>query len=81
MRDLSRLNKPRVVEADRTGSVLVHYESPGQLGNVTLCGITDWIHSPRGSGAATTAPVNCLGCLSVVEWASCALASRMESGT
>lgn len=46
---------------------LVHYDGPGVLGNVTLCGITDWLGRPDGDGKLTKRRVTCAACISVVD--------------
>jgi hypothetical protein len=47
---------------------VVHLESCGLMGNVTLCGMTDWINAPEGDGEETTDPVTCQSCLAIVEF-------------
>ncbi len=48
----------RVTEPDEN---LVHYVGPSIIGNVTLCGLTDFLHAKQ-KGKPTRAAVNCAGC-------------------
>lgn len=55
---------PRITEPDED---LVHYAAPGITGNVTLCGLTDFI-GHRKRGKATSAAATCLPCKGIVEY-------------
>lgn len=57
---------PRVTEPDE-GPNMVHFASPPHMGNVTLCGLTDW-YNHREKGKPTKKSVTCLGCLAIHEF-------------
>lgn len=58
---MSKPRLPRITEPDED---LVHYTADFLSGNVTLCGLTDFIDATQGE--ETTAPMTCDACRSVV---------------
>lgn len=66
---------PRVTEPD---AGLVHYIGPSILGNVTLCGLTDFLDH-RKPGKPTKSACTCQGCLGTVRFILDALPSTHVS--
>lgn len=54
---------PRITEPSEG---VVHYEGAPLIGNVTLCGLTNFIGVQ--SGKRTQEPVTCSACKSVFDW-------------
>lgn len=59
--------KPDAVRVYDPETNQTHYEGVGALGNVTLCGQTDWLCQPQ-PGYDTDMLVDCLGCIAMVEF-------------
>jgi len=58
--------KPQMNRIIEPSTGKVHYEPDALSGNVTLCGITDFIGVAPGE--PTEAPVTCAACVSVFKW-------------
>jgi hypothetical protein len=58
------MKKPPMPRVKEPRTDTVHYDADLFSGNVTLCGITDWI-AYREYGQSTSEPVNCEGCISI----------------
>lgn len=61
---MAKPKMPRVTEPDEN---LVHYQPDDLSGNVTLCGLTDFIGHDN-AGEETTKPVTCSACKSIKAW-------------
>jgi hypothetical protein len=55
---------PKITEPDEN---IVHYTAPNITGNVTLCGLTDFIGHKK-PGKATKAAVTCHPCQAIVKY-------------
>jgi hypothetical protein len=61
---------PCVFEGKTNGFEMVHYAPDALSGNVTLCGITDWLDEEDvGSGDDHDGPATCGQCVSI--WSHC----------
>lgn len=58
--------KPKMERVTEPSTGHVHYESDPLSGNVTLCGLTDWIGVTPGE--PTRAPLTCKQCESIFNW-------------
>jgi hypothetical protein len=54
----------RITEPDEN---LVHFVAPPHMGNVTLCGLTDFIGHKK-KGGPTRKAVNCVPCKAIVRY-------------
>lgn len=61
---MAKPKMPRVTEPDAN---LVHYQPDNLSGNVTLCGLTDFIGHGK-AGEETDKPVSCRACSSIKAW-------------
>ncbi|WP_342051284.1 MULTISPECIES: hypothetical protein [unclassified Cupriavidus] len=58
--------KPKIGRVTEPGEGEVHGEPDALSGNVTLCGLSDFIGAKVGE--STNVPVTCAACISIFEW-------------
>jgi hypothetical protein len=64
---MSEGKKPALTRITEPDEGLVHYQAPPGMDQVTLCGLTDFIHAKR-RGAATWKSVTCQPCRCIVNY-------------
>lgn len=62
---MARSKFPLICEPDEG---YIHYAPPPGMDQVTLCGITDWIHAKVKGHPVSSGKVNCNPCKWIVAW-------------